>query len=280
MNPLDTPTIQIPSFLVNGKAEALGISALDRGLAYGDGVFRTFPVRHAQPVNWDLHYARLAADSAVLGIACPPAAQLLGDIQQLFDNVAYAVCKVILTRGVGLRGYRPPDDVLVTRIVIRSAMPDYPAENLQHGVRLHLCQLRLSEQPALAGIKHLNRLENVLARMEWQDAALSEGLLLDAHDCAIECTSSNLFARFGDVVCTPDLSRCGVAGVTRSRILSCLPELGYQTEVAPLPLQRLLQADEVIICNSLYLAWQVIALAGTHWQAQPLAAQLRLSLQE
>lgn len=259
--------------LINGSAETQ-LSPWDRGLAYGDGVFRTLAVRHGSPQGWYRQYRKLAEDCSALGIVCPGSDVLLADVRHLCGADAAVCVKIIVTRGAGMRGYAVPAPAEPCRILLKSPLPEYPAQNYAAGVRLHLCRLRLSRQPQLAGIKHLNRLENVLARMEWEDAQIADGLLLDADDLVIECSMSNIFMRSGNILRTPDLSRCGVAGVTRQRVIEVAPQLGYRAEIADMTLPELLRADEVIICNSLYGAWQVRALQDTTWPAGLLASQL------
>lgn len=266
-------------FLINGRGD-VAISPMDRGFAYGDGVFRTLRVQQGAPDCWALHYKKLVEDCNVLRIVCPSADLLLADIERLFAPEENAIAKIIISRGEGERGYAVPALAQPTRVVIKTPFPHYPETNFNEGVRLHLCNLRLSYQPQFAGIKHLNRLENVMARMEWTDNTITDGLLLDEKDRAIECTMSNVFARFGKSLVTPDLSLCGVAGITRGRILEAAPQLGLSVKVADLPLDKLMQADEIITCNSLYGAWQVIVLNRQKWQPQDLAMQLRQILQE
>jgi 4-amino-4-deoxychorismate lyase len=266
-------------FLINGRREAC-LTPLDRGLAYGDGVFRTFLLRRGAVHCWTQHYRRLSDDCNALGIVCPPASVLLADVASLCDPVEQAVLKIIVTRGEGARGYAVAALSQPNRMLVKSALPVYPDQHFNEGVRLHLCQLRLARQPRLAGIKHLNRLENVLARMEWVDTQIADGLLLDSEGLVVECTMSNLFIRRGKILLTPDLSRCGVAGVTRQRIIDSGSELGYTVNIADFDLSALLAADEVIICNSLYGAWQVRALHDTVWPAGALAAALRNRLEQ
>lgn len=256
------------------------MTPLDRGLAYGDGVFRTFPVRRGIVHCWERHYQRLRDDCSALNIVCPPSDDLLADIGNLCDAADDVAIKIIVTRGEGVRGYAVPAPAQPTRMVIKSPMPIYPEQHFAEGVRLQLCQLRLAMQPRLAGIKHLNRLENVLARMEWNDAQIADGVLLDTEGHVIECTMSNLFARHGGVLVTPDLSRCGVAGVTRQRIIEFVPELGYEISIGDFNVEALLSADEVMICNSLYGAWQVRSLNATAWPAGELAARVRSRLEQ
>src|SRR5574340_259088 len=178
--------------LVNG-VPGDAIAATDRGLAYGDGVFRTFVVRGGRPLHWQRHYSRLHGDCAALGISCPDEAVLRAELAQAAERAPDCIAKITVTRGLGQRGYALPSPANPTRIVAISALPHYPPDFAGRGVKAHLCKLRLGFQPALAGIKHLNRLENVLARAEWSDAAIAEGLLLDTEGNVIEGTMSNLF---------------------------------------------------------------------------------------
>lgn len=266
------------TYLINGDFNQT-LSPLDRGFAYGDGVFRTMQVRNGQPDQWHLHYQKLVADCAAIGIVCPSAELLISDMQHLFsvtDNQV-AVAKIIITRGEGERGYAPPAITNPTRVVIRSNMPNYTVESFTNGVTLHLCKTRLASQPKLAGVKHLNRLENVLARMEWHDDSF-DGLMLDEQDNAIECTMSNVFARFDHTLVTPDLSQCGVAGITRQRIIWLANSLNLKVEVKALPYAKLALADELVICNSLYGALQVANIGYKKLPQHNLAKNLRSAL--
>jgi 4-amino-4-deoxychorismate lyase len=255
------------------------ISPFDRGFAYGDGVFRTLKIINGIPQHWPQHYQKLVADCAVIGIVCPSADLLIDDMRQLFSLEESAVAKITITRGEGERGYKLPAVTLPTRLVIKSKLPEYHPEYATNGVCLQVCETRLSNQPKLAGIKHLNRLENVIARMEWQNEAIFDGLLLNAADAVIECTMSNVFARFSDIVITPDLSDCGVAGITRQQIMQLAKPLNLAIQVGPIPLNTLLNADEIIICNSLYTAFQVTNIhhgVQTYtWKSQALAAKIK-----
>lgn len=270
------------TYLINGSFDH-AVSPFDRGFAYGDGIFRTLVMRDGMPENWPLHYQKLVADCGTIGIVCPSAELLMSDLQQLFlpDGLTenhLAIAKIIITRGEGERGYAPPAVTMPLRVVIKTAMPQYPEENFVNGVNLHVCETRLAHQPKLAGIKHLNRLENVLARMEWNDPTIADGIMLGADNNVIECTSANIFARFGDVLQTPDLRQCGVAGVTRQRIMNIAHSLSLKIAVETFNVEKLLSADEVMICNSLYGAWQIRGIQHKTWQAGALAANTRAAL--
>jgi len=265
------------TYLINGNLSQV-ISPLDRGFAYGDGVFRTLKMVRGIPQHWPMQYQKLVADCAAIGIVCPSAECFISDFQQLFSLDEVAVAKIVVTRGEGERGYAPPAITMPMRVIIKSALPRYAKANYVDGVSLHLCELRLSHQPKLAGIKHLNRLENVMARMEWKDEAIFDGLLLDQQGSVIECTMSNVFARFGHELVTPALNLCGVAGITRQSIIGLARSLGFSLDVAQLSLSRLLEADEVIICNSLYGAFQVKSIVDKTWSKQTLSSTIRTAL--
>ena len=270
------------SYLVNGSFNQ-AISPFDRGFAYGDGVFRTIKMQGGLPEYWPQHYQKLVADCAAINIVCPSAELLMSDIAQLFSADAEAteksaVAKIIITRGEGNRGYTPPAITAPMRVVTKSDMPDYPESRFTQGVTLTVCETRLAAQSQLAGIKSLNRLENVLARMEWNDQNIADGILLDVQGNVIECTAANIFACFGDTLMTPSLQQCGIAGITRQRIIELASTLKLKTSIEMFDLQKLLAADEVIICSSLYGAWQVRNINQKAINAGKLAANIRAAL--
>lgn len=260
--------------LVDGIEDSK-VGAADRGLAYGDGVFRTLAASGGVPRHWSRHYAKLAADCAAIALACPGEPLLRHEIDLVCAGAGECALKIVVTRGAGPRGYRYPAGVEPTRIVSSAAPPDYPASYGQDGVRVRRCALKLAEQPALAGVKHLNRLENVLARAEWDDPEIAEGLLCDAHDNVIGGTMTNIFIATRGVLATPKLERCGVAGVTRERVIEAARGEGVACRVADLPWSEVLAADEVILVNSLAGAWPVREIDGRIYPVGPLARMLQ-----
>jgi 4-amino-4-deoxychorismate lyase len=137
----------------------------------------------------------------------------------------------------------------------------------------------LGTQTALAGIKHLNRLENVLARSEWDGDAYAEGLVCDEGGLAISGTMSNLFIFEDQRLCTPDLGRCGVAGLTRELVLEQAGRDGVPCSVEDLPLERVLSADEVFFVNSLIGVWPVRMLADRTYAPALRAREVSRSLE-
>jgi len=260
--------------LVNG-VESDAISVRDRGLMYGDGVFRTFLLRGGKPLQWPRQYAKLAADCGALRIACPSADVLERDLAAVAMRFPDYVVRITITRGSGERGYAIPVAVSPVRVVSASPLPDYPQRHYERGVRVHLCRLRLAAQPALAGIKHLNRLENVLARAEWSDPEIAEGLLCDADDNVICGTMSNVFVVSGDELVTPDLARCGVSGVQRELVIELARINNVPARIANVSIDELLAADELFLVNSVIGVWQIAACGRKSWSPGPMTAQIR-----
>jgi len=263
-----------PRILVNGQADAR-VSALDRGLAYGDGVFRTLAIEGRLPRWWPDHMAKLRSDCARLGLACPDPDAWEQDLASLDGLPERGVLRLTVTRGDGPRGYRPPA-ATATRILACWAAepPRYPGE----GLHLRVCALRLGHQPALAGVKHLNRLENVLARAEWDDPDIHEGLLLDGVGRVVSGVMSNLFVWREGRLLTPRLDRCGVAGVTRDRLLAAARHAGLEVAEADFGLPELLDADEILLCNSLMGLRRVARIDDRHWPAPAISPKLNALL--
>jgi len=202
----------IARVLVGGQAEDR-ISVLDRGLGYGDGLFETIRFVGAEAPLWSRHMHRLEEGCRRLGLPMPARSVLLDEARAVSGELPQSVVRITLTRGTGARGYKPPAQPKPTRIVAAFEAPPPDAVAYADGIRVRLCATRLAPQPLLAGLKHLNRLEQVLARAEWDDPTIAEGLLCDADGLVISATAANLFAVFGGVLATPAVDRCGVAGV-------------------------------------------------------------------
>lgn len=253
---------------VNGRAD-LAPSPQDRGLLYGDGLFETVAIRHGRPRRWERHLERLAQGAERLGLPLPAADLLHAELRALIGDcgVEQAVAKLVITRGSGGRGYRPPAHPEPTRLLSLHAWPGYPEAYRSHGVRARICATRLASAPALAGLKHLNRLEQVLARAEWEDANIAEGLMLDEAGHVIEATQSNVFIVEAGRLLTPDLSRSGVAGTVRARVLELAAELGLVAEVTSLSLERVQHADEIFLTNAVIELWPLRELAGRGYVA-------------
>ncbi|MEQ1440569.1 aminodeoxychorismate lyase [Fontimonas sp. SYSU GA230001] len=247
--------------------------AHSRALHYGDGVFRTMLWSGGGIVDWALHMDKLAADCAALRLDCPSPSRLAAETGRVVSGAADHAVKLIVARRPGERGYRPTTSASEHWLY---AYPLAPAAVTPYrsGARLAFSDVVLSEQALLAGVKHLNRLDQVLASRNWPDG-IDELLMCDRDGHVISGTRSNLFCITGQRLLTPALDRCGVAGIMRRRIIDCASELGLHVMVAPLTADALRQSDEAFVCNALIGVWPVQSLAGRIWAA-PGAATHRL----
>lgn len=266
--------------LIDGEPST-SIQAMDRGLAYGDGVFRTMRTGAGQPLWWVDQFAKLAADCVALSLRCPDESLLQDEVCQVAEaGAGDAVVKVIVTRGVGTRGYAYTGAEAGTRIVSSAPLPVYARPVASRDISARWCDLRLGPQPRLAGIKHLNRLENVLARSEWDDPAIVEGLLRDESGAVIGGVMSNLFWMKDGALYTPDLQACGVAGVARARILRAATRQGIATHIGLWQPDVILAADEVMICNSVMGVRRVAQLDDTSWTSAGWTTRWNKTLHE
>jgi len=242
--------------LVNGREQS-SIAVADRGLQYGDGLFETIAVRAGIPQLWERHWRRLSLGCERLGIGGVTQPELRDEAHRVCAGIERGVLKLIITRGKGGRGYRPMQNGTATRIVAAYPRPEYPAAHWQDGVAVRVCAIRLGRNRALAGLKHLNRLEQVLARREWDDPSIAEGLMLDDAGQVVSGTMSNVFLVRSGRLIAPALDECGVAGVMRGLILDMAHELAMPIEETVVRLQDLRQANEIFLSNALIGLWPV-----------------------
>lgn len=278
----------LPTTLINGLFEQ-SLPVADRGLAYGHGLFETITLQQGRPVAWQAHLDRLKAGASRLFIPLADNIEqtLLADLAILLAKQPSLperqVLKITITRGCGGRGYAVDAGVPINRIVQLNAFPSYPDQPSANGVAVRLCQTRLAIAPQLAGIKHLNRLEQVLARAEWSTPDIREGLVLDAEGYLVEGTMSNLFWCRDGVLYTPQLDRCGVKGIIREQIIRLAAQREIPLKEGLFAVDTLYQADEVFVCNSIIAIWPVIqcTLADqrqSRWSIGPITQCLQSSL--
>lgn len=260
--------------LING-VPGDSISINDRGFMYGDGVFRTMLVNSGLVQSWPRHFSKLERDCAALNLDCPQESILLDELAHLSKHQANGVAKIIITRGISSRGYTPPQHPLVTRIVSITPSPEYSGTLALQGIRVHLCRLKLCHQPLLAGVKHLNRLENILASAEFAGAEMHEGILCDQAGFVIEATRSNVFIVRDGALFTPDLSNCGVAGVQRERVIDWANQTGVPCSITKITLEELLTAQEVFLVNSIIGLWPVREMPGFRREHYPVSQRIQ-----
>lgn len=248
----------------------------DRGLQYGDGLFETIAVRRGAPCLWHRHWARLTKGCERLRVPVPDAEPVVADVGRLLGDAGAGdgVLKLIVTRGSGPRGYAPPPTPMPRCIL--SFVPGLPDPSLgsSAAARLILCRTPLGENPRLAGIKHLNRLEQVLARSEWSDPAILDGLMCNPHGQVVCGTMSNVFVLDDNGLATPPLTACGVAGTVRAVALECAGALGIPVAERVLRPADLVAAQGLMITNALRGAMAVGYFGAHRYSPDAVPAEL------
>ncbi len=241
--------------LVNGAPPKASV-LLSRALHYGDGVFRTLLKVDGRWLDFDRHYVKLVHDCRLLGLDPPHVGQLEAELDSLGGGrSAPVVGKIILARSGAGRGYAPTSRQC-ERILLRYPAPRFPLANWSEGVAVISSPVRLGAQPLLAGAKHLNRLESMLAARGWP-AGVQEALMCDSEGLLVCGTRSNVFWMRDGRLHTPRLSRCGVAGMMRTKVLDAARAHGLVVELVEQPPSVLLDASEVFLSNSLIGVWPV-----------------------
>ena len=266
------PALIAASF--NGKIyddTASGISVFDRGLHYGDGLFETMLVQHSAVVEFRRHHERLLSGCRRLEIELAEHFQISDEVGQLVDGCQSGILKLIVTREAGGRGYRGPKSGTGNRLLLLYDHTPLPGPET---AIVRWCTSRMTRNAALAGIKHLNRLEQVLAQREWWDSSIDEGLMLDTEGELISGTASNVFLVANGSLCTPDLRYCGVRGTMRARVLDKARELNIEVTEQALWPEELETASEVFVTNAVKGIQPVVALESKQWATGPVTCKL------
>jgi 4-amino-4-deoxychorismate lyase len=251
---------------VNGEyVDTVNIN--DRGLQYGDGVFETMAVHNGVIPLWESHWQRLNLGCEKLLITLPDKNTIENEIKLLSDknDTPHYVIKLIITRGSGKRGYGFSKDQTTTRILSLYDWPNYANHFQTDGVAVRYCESVLSENSKLSEIKHLNRLEQIMARNEWSDDEFQEGLMLTTKGHVVDGTMSNIFAVQDNMLFTPGLSLCGVAGVMRKTVINIAKDLGLPVYEKDFTKSELEMADELFLTNSLFGIWPVKQIFKTRF---------------
>jgi 4-amino-4-deoxychorismate lyase len=262
--------------LVNGEISSF-LPASNRGLNYGDGLFETMVVNHGHPRWWQAHMDRLGIGCERLGMNMPQQAVLLREVKTASAGLTSAVVKIVLTRQGQARGYGFDINSGCDRIISAHAMPKGLKEPVLQGSWARTCNLRLAIQPALGGVKHLNRLEQVLATAEKFDEGVQEGIMLDWEENVISAISANLFIVMGQRLLTPRLDRCGIRGVVRGQILAAFKSRCEQRRIQP---DLLREAHEVFICNSVKGIVPITRVDAQNYEIGPVTRELQSWYQE
>lgn len=241
---------------INGTRQKT-VSAFDRGLAYGDGLFATMRCTKDGVLFLDAHLARLTQSANRLGIEWQSSIELEYLITSLVQQEHKAFngdfcLKLLLSRGVGGRGYQPPEKAATTEIISLHSIPTHYRRWQSAGIALQTSHMRLALQTRLAGMKHLNRLEQVLIKAQTLDEGFDDWLVLDTQDTIIESSMANLFLIKNSQVVTPSLHLSGVAGVMREQLIYWFIEAGFNVDIRPVAYTELDQFEQVLLSNSLF----------------------------
>ncbi|MGU9865204.1 MULTISPECIES: aminodeoxychorismate lyase [Kluyvera] len=256
-------------FLINGLAQNT-LAVNDRATQFGDGCFTTARVVNGRVQLLPAHIARLQSACRRLAIPFESWSTLSDEMVMLAQRLQNGVLKIILSRGAGGRGYSGSACQTPTRILSTSATPAHYARWKAEGITLALSPVTLGRNPYLAGLKHLNRLEQVLIRSHLEQTTADEALVLDSDGWLTECCAANLFWRCGRDVFTPRLDQAGVDGIMRQFIIAQLARSAFHVVEVNAPLTAIADADEVLICNALMPLIPVQRYAEQQWPAREL----------
>lgn len=260
--------------LINGSPEHL-VSSSDRGLNYGDGLFETIAVANGKPQLWQSHLDRLNLGCQRLQIPTPEPQLLWNEALGLTQHCNCGVLKILITRGIGGRGYTPAYNPKPTRILSLHSQPQYPSHWWIQGIKIRTCNTILSTNPILAKIKHTNRLEQILASMESKDPNTAEGLMQNITGQWICGTKTNFFLVQSKRLITPPINNCGIIGIMRNYIMAKARNHGWQVLECPVETSDLMRASGIFVTNSIIGIWPVQSLDSRQYDTDALPLNLR-----
>lgn len=240
---------------LNGKPTEQSL-AYDRGLAYGDGFFTTVLCNNKQPLNWQGHWRRIQLSLQTLKLGTLDQTQLIQELQTALTQSSFngfCILKLIVTRGLGGRGYAPPKPADLQRLIYVMPAP-FESVNAQSLVELTatVCKTSASINPSIAGLKHLNRLENVLARDEVIEKGADEGLMFNDYGHLVGGTQTNVVlirqTADGQQALMPKLNLSGVQGTCLSALKELSLNIRWQEQ--DITLADLHTAKALFVCNA------------------------------
>ncbi len=260
--------------IINGKEQS-NISIFNRNFQYGDGLFETCVVKNNQILFWEKHLSRLDIGCRKLKIKNIEEEIWLKDIKKALSLTSKKNCvlKLILSRGNSQRGYSYPDDILQVRVVIVSEMKNVQAKE---SFSLEYASSGYHSNPNLAGIKHCNRIEQILARSSLKR---DEAIMLDENQNIISVTQGNIYFIFGQSLVTPKLDRCGVIGSRRSLILELAESIELNVEQGNVSMNDAKKADEAFISNSIMGIQSVNSIEKYQLPKKMITEQIKIAFE-
>jgi len=264
-------------FLINGS-KSQGLNPFDRGLAFGDGVFRTFKVFDHYPRFWEYHYLKLKQDAKAIDIDVPSSKILINQIRKLFNEKGTYIGKFIITRGLSDRGYQIPSKRIKPNcILLKTKFIKLDEKLYSSGVHIELSPIIPSTNLKTGSIKHLNRLENVLLKKNLSIRAF-DGLMINEKKYALECGSHNIFLRFKNTIVIPNFNHAGVAGISQMVISDFAMANGYNIKNQNISLKKVEKADEFFIANSVNGLIPVRSFNKKQWKDFKFVQEFRQSV--
>ncbi|WP_133407105.1 aminodeoxychorismate lyase [Parashewanella tropica] len=273
---------------INGQSESdlqgKHCNAFDRGMAYGDGLFATMRIdSHGQIQFLDTHIQRLTQAAFRLNIKVDqqywsPNSALLEHLKEVSLQHPLQGLKLLITRGVGGRGYQAPDSSSVTELVSVFPLPEQYSNWQKQGIKLQSSAIKLAKQPILAGMKHLNRLEQVMIKSQSLSEGFQDWLVMDTDDMVIESSMANIFFHDGEKWLTPCLSKSGVSGVMREQVIQRLLESGEHVEVQSIPKEKFQHMQHSFITNSLMGVVDIVQIDDKVFDKSSITETLRSQL--
>ena len=260
--------------IINGKEQS-NISIFNRNFQYGDGLFETCVVNNNQILFWEKHLSRLDIGCRKLKIKNIEEEIWLKDIKKALSLTSKKNCvlKLILSRGNSQRGYSYSDDILPVRVVIVSEMKNVQAKE---SFSLEYASSGYHSNPNLAGIKHCNRIEQILARSSLKR---DEAIMLDENQNIISVTQGNIYFIFGQSLVTPKLDRCGVIGSRRSLILELAESIELNVEEGNVSMNDAKKADEAFISNSIMGIQSVNSIEEYQLPKKMITEQIKIAFE-
>lgn len=245
----------------------------DRALHYGDGLFETMLLESEKIPFWDLHYRRLSESAQRLSIKCPDKAWFEKQLEAYLDLKKNLVIKILLSRGSGGRGLMLPDELTPNIYLLH--YPYAKSDKIQH-VKAIISEITLPKNKNLAGLKHLNRLDYVMATQALNRLPdYNEAILCDDDGYIIEGIVHNVFFVKNNEICTPDLSDCGVEGICRQLIIKKLKNKNIDVNIGRFSIESILTASECFFCNSVQGIRPVILIQDKVLGIGPVSQQLQ-----
>ena len=244
--------------LINGKFKD-SISVLDRGLAYGDGFFETMQWlgknnESLQGVEfWNRHVKRIIKSAKILKIKIPNKNifaeyknKILTAAQK--KDIYEGILKIIITRGVGGRGYSYENNMKPTIIFI--VFPNAIPKQIE-SVNVKICKSTISDNVDISGLKHLNRLDSVQARSEWNNKNIFEGIFIDNNENILEGTMTNIFFVKNKSLVTPSIISSGINGIMREVVLVYGKKFFNEIIIREIRKHEIENFDEMFLTNSI-----------------------------